>query len=90
MRDHGGAAVQLRDRAQVDREDQFHILALAQAEVRGLDEYTSRAQIDGAAESTTTTRESDVNGGAGAMPGVKSTFQIPNSEYGLLLFYCVA
>jgi hypothetical protein len=67
--------MQFGDGAEIDGEYQLDILALAQAEIGRLDKHTRRTQVDGTAEPAATSRDSDVNSGAGAMPGVKSTFQ---------------
>jgi len=37
--DHGCSPVQLGDRAQIDRECQYDLLAFAQAQIGGLDKY---------------------------------------------------
>src|SRR5215475_3281851 len=74
VRHHGGAPVQLRDTAEVDGEGEHHVLALAQSEVRRLDEYTGRAQVHGLAELASATGHRDVDDGARAMPGVQSAF----------------
>jgi hypothetical protein len=69
--------MQLGDGAEIDGEYQFHVLALAQAEVGGLDENSGGTQVHRATQPPAASRKSDVNGGAGAMPGVQSTFQVP-------------
>jgi hypothetical protein len=73
--DDGRASMQFGDGAEIDREYQLDILALAQAQVGRLDKHTRRTQVDGTAQPAATSRDCDVNRGAGAMPGVKSTFQ---------------
>ena len=91
MRDHRRAPMQFGDGAKIDGKYQLHILAFAQTQIGGLDENTGGTEIDRTAQPAATARQSDVNGGTGAMPGVKSSFQDPmNSECGFLLLYCVA
>jgi hypothetical protein len=67
--------MQFGDGAEIDGEYQLDVLAFTQAKVCRLDKHTRRTQVDGTAEPAATSRDSDVNSGAGAMPGVKSTFQ---------------
>jgi len=45
MRHDGGAAMDLGDQPQVDREGQLDLLSLAQSEILRLDEYTVCAQV---------------------------------------------
>jgi hypothetical protein len=73
--DDGRTSVQFGDGAEVDGEYQLDILAFAQTEIGRLDKHTGRTQIDGTAEPAATSRDRDVDRGAGAVPGVKSTFQ---------------
>ena len=70
MGDDRGAAMQLGDRAQIDRKHELHVLPLAQPQIRGLDEDARCTQIDRTAEAAATSRKSDVVRGAGAVPGV--------------------
>ncbi len=81
--------MQFGDRPQVDGEHEFNALAFAQAEIGGLDEDTRGAEIDGATQAAAGAGNGDVDGGAGAMPGVQSTFQDPTPNQ-LLLLCCVA
>jgi hypothetical protein len=91
MGDDGGTSMQFGDGAKIDGEYQLDVLTLAQTEVGRLDEHTRRTQVDGTAEPAATSRDSDVNGGAGAMPGVKSTFQgLQLQKFRLLLLCCAA
>jgi hypothetical protein len=50
VRDHGGASMHLGDRAEIDGEGEFDLLALLEAERSSADEDAVGAQIDGAAQ----------------------------------------
>src|SRR5262249_6493234 len=61
VRDDRRAAVQLGDAAEIDREGEYDLLALAQAEVRGFDEDAGRGEIDRLAQLAPTTGDGDVD-----------------------------
>jgi hypothetical protein len=91
MGNDGRTSMQFGDGAEIDGEYQLDILALAQTEIGGLDEHSRRTQVDGTAEPAATSWDSDVNSSAGAMPGVKSTFQcLQLRVLRLLLLCCLA
>jgi len=69
--------MQFGDGAEVDGEHQFNALAFAQPEIGGLDEHTCCTEIDSATQPPPGAGNGDVDGGTGAVPGVKSTFQDP-------------
>jgi hypothetical protein len=46
VRDDRGAAMQLGDGAEIDREGELDLLTLAKTEVRGLHEHAGRGEID--------------------------------------------
>jgi hypothetical protein len=74
VRDYGSAAMELGDGAEIDREGELNLLALAQTQIRGLDEDASGAQIHGTTELAAPARDVDVDGGSGAVPRMQSTF----------------
>lgn len=74
MRDNSGAAMELGDGAEVDRESQLDMLAFLQTQIRRLDEDARSAEIDGFAKSATTAGDRNVNGGSGSVPGVQAAF----------------
>ena len=74
--DHGRAPMQFRDRAEIDRKRQHHLLPLAQSEIGGLDEHAGRAQVDGLAQFPPATWDADKDDGSGAMARMQPTFHV--------------
>jgi hypothetical protein len=74
MRHDGSALVKLGDSPEVNGKRQDDLLALAQSQIRRLDENACGAEIDGLAELPTTTRNGDVDGGAGTVPCMQAAF----------------
>ena len=75
MSDDGRAPVHLGHRPEVYGEGELDVLALSQPEIRGLDEDSGRAQIDGSTEPPLAAGRGDIDGGPGSMPGVQAAFQ---------------
>jgi len=73
VRDDCRAAMNFRDRAQIDREGKLYGSALAQSQIRRLDKYTACAQIAGAAEFAFAARSRDENDSAGAVSSVETS-----------------
>jgi hypothetical protein len=69
-----GAAMQLGDGSQVYGKCQLHLLALAQAQTRGANEYARGTQVDGLTQRAAPVRHDDVHDGARTMSGVKTSF----------------
>jgi hypothetical protein len=68
--------MQLRDRPEIDGERQLDLLSLPQSEIARFDEHTRRTQVDRATQFATSTRNGDVDTGAGAMPRMQATFHV--------------
>jgi hypothetical protein len=83
--DHGCPPVQLGDGTQIDRECQYDLLPLAQAEIGGFDEYASSAQIHSLAQLPAATRISDVDNGSSTVPRVKAAFHLNEPRVILLV-----
>jgi hypothetical protein len=83
--DHSRPPVQLSDSAQVDRECQHDLLPFAQAQIRGLDEYASSAQVDGLAQFPAAARDSDVDDCSSTVPRVKAAFHLNEPRVILLV-----
>jgi hypothetical protein len=83
--DHGGPPVQFCHGAQVDRERQYDLLALAQTQIGGLNEYARRAQIDGLAQFPAATRDSDVDNCSSTVPRVQAAFHLNQPRVFLLV-----
>src|SRR5579883_2992499 len=74
MRHHRRAPMELGDRAEIDGEGQNDRLALAQPEIRSLDEDARGAQVHRFAELAAAARNRDVDGSPGTVPRVQATF----------------
>src|ERR1700728_541653 len=62
------------DGAEIDGEGEDHLLALAQAQVRRLDEHAGGAQVHGLAELASAAGNRDVHDRASPVSGVQSAF----------------
>ena len=74
MRDDSGAAMELRDGAEIDGESELDLLPFAQTEIRGLDEHTRGTEIHRAAQLPAPAGNVDVDGRSGSVPGMQSAF----------------
>lgn len=72
--DDRGAPMQLGHCAQVDRECEADLLALAQTQTSSADENAGGAQVHGFAKATLTVRKKYVDSRARSMPRVQSSF----------------
>src|SRR5690348_13755409 len=74
MRYDGCASVQFGDGAQVDREGEHDRLALAQTEIRRLDEDARGAQVHRLTKLAATAGNGDVDGRPSSMPRMQAAF----------------
>src|SRR5689334_17958732 len=81
VRDNGGAAMELGDGAEIDREREFDLLSLAQTQIRGFDEDAGGTEIHRATQLASAARDIDVDGSSGAVPGVQSAFHGSGPRY---------
>jgi len=83
--DYGCPPVQLGDGAQIDRECQYDLLAFAQAQIGGLDEYPRGAQIDRLAQLPAPTRDGYIDNGSCTVPRVQAAFHLNEPRVVLLV-----
>jgi hypothetical protein len=89
MRDDRFAAMYLGDRTEIDGERQIDLLALAQAEIAGLNVNTRRTQVDCTAQFFAPTGHRDVNRGACPMASMQTTFQTERLAGSVLIHFAV-
>src|ERR1700677_2661410 len=71
--DDGGAAMDLGDQSQIDRERELHLLSFTQPKILRLHEHTVCAQVLGFADSALAPRQDHVHGGACAVTSMQTT-----------------
>jgi hypothetical protein len=76
MSDDRRAPMKLRHRSQVDGECQDYLLTLTQTQVGGFDKYARSAQIDGFAQLSAATRDSDIDNSSCTVPRVQAAFHL--------------
>src|SRR5688572_13203727 len=79
MGDDRLAAMDLRDRAEVDRESELDDGALGETQVTRLDEDAVRGEVVRLAERAAAARDHDVDGGSGPVTTVQAALHIPRS-----------
>jgi hypothetical protein len=76
MSNDRGSAMQLRYSPEVDREGQYYLLSLTQAQVGRFNEYARSAQIDGLAQLSTAAGDRDIDNGSCTVPRVQAAFHL--------------